>query len=358
MPSDFTALWLIPMAVNCLVGIAAPLLWTGQNIYVSRCATRAASLQVDGVEGLQQCQSLMTTKYNSLFFSIYQFAGLLGNILASVILLAFNSNGAKSILFVTLGAITAIGALIFLTMPTVSEMTSDTSNEAQSSSLVATARLAFTDPKVGLLIPLMVFNGMSLGFFIGDFPTDVTCPIAGPGLTGFALAAFFGVNSLASFIWGKLISNGILSRRSAYILATMLLAIFLLVKQFWEVPQNFVRASGSTTWTRIKQTEPIDYVMIFALAAIFGGGDSFFEAGPPMTLQTFYAGSDKVVAAMANYKLWQSLGIALQFLIDLPLGNAPKVKGAILLVTLGFALFCVLVLDRFFARVDGIPGRE
>jgi len=78
----------------------------------------------------------------------------------------------------------------------------------------------------------------------------------------------------------------------------------------------------------------------------------FFECGPPMTLQSFYAGSSSLVPAMANYKLWQSLGFAIQFFIAIPLKRHPELRGAILFCLTIISWLCILLLDRCVCRVD------
>ena len=40
----------VPVTFNVLVGVAAPLLWTGQNTYVARCAAKAADLLQEPAE--------------------------------------------------------------------------------------------------------------------------------------------------------------------------------------------------------------------------------------------------------------------------------------------------------------------
>jgi hypothetical protein len=87
-----------------------------------------------------------------------------------------------------------------------------------------TARLALTDKRTSLLIPLMVTNGMTLASFFGDFQTDITCPVAGQSLVGFLLAAFYAVNSLANACWGRALSRRLISRRVAYAASTIFIA--------------------------------------------------------------------------------------------------------------------------------------
>mmetsp|Transcript_87307 Transcript_87307/g.154743 ORF Transcript_87307/g.154743 Transcript_87307/m.154743 type:complete len:469 (-) Transcript_87307:48-1454(-) len=348
-------MWAVPIVCDILVGIAAPLLWTAQNTYVSRCASRAAALQAENAEDLPHWRSVMTTRYNSLFFGFYQFAGTSGNVVASAILLLLardekGSEKAKPAIFATAGCASLLGAFVFLAMPEVHD---DAALEDKPPSALQTGRLAIQDAKVRLMIPLMLTNGMLLAFFLGDFQADVTCPAAGPGFAGFAIALFFGVNSLVSLFWGHLISSGVILRRSVYVISSLLLAVFLLIFLLWEVPQNYVLPPGSTAWKRTSMPTAAEISIVFVSAIVFAGGDSFYEAGPPMTLQTFYSGSDKVSAAMANYKLWQSLGYAIQFGISIPLKAYPHVRASILLILLCISLTCVLVLDRCIARVDG-----
>jgi len=231
MPAEPSSMWAVPMAMNVLVGVTAPLLWTSQNAYLSRCATHAAAVQAESAEALGHWRSTMTTRYNSLFFSIYMFSGLAGNVIASLILIALgDSQTAKNVLFVTLSLMSLCGALIFLAMPVVPDASA---SDAMQPSLSDTGHLAFTDAKTGLMIPLMVTNGMCLAAFFGDFQTDVTCPVAGPEYSGFVIATFFGVNSFVSFAWGKIIP-GFMSRRTAYILTSGLIGVYLVVKLLWK----------------------------------------------------------------------------------------------------------------------------
>lgn len=340
VPAEPSALWSVPVTFNILVGVAAPLLWTAQNTYVGRSAVAAAKL-------LQEPTEKWTASYNSLFFSIYQFAGMFGNILASIILLSLSEVAwARNVLFVTLGVLSLLGAFIFLAMPSV-----EGANDKHSG-LLDTSRLAFTDAKVGLMIPLMLTNGMTLAFFLGDFQTDITCPVAGSGFTGFVIATFFGVNAVASASWGRLISTGSLSRRVVFCVAAFLVALFLFLKTTWQAPTNYQLPAGSKDWIKMAEPRALDIAYVFVLSSIFAIGDSFFECGPPMTLQSFYAGSSSLVPAMANYKLWQSLGFAIQFFIAIPLKGHPELRGAVLFCLTGISWLCILLLDRCVARVD------
>eukprot|EP00438_Fugacium_kawagutii_P004676 Skav216588 [mRNA] locus=scaffold3151:211343:215359:+ [translate_table: standard] len=315
MPAEPSPMWAVPITFNVLVGVSAPLLWTAQNTYVGRSAVAAATF-------LQEPTEKWTTCYTSLFFSIYQFAGMFGNILSSVILLSLGELAwSRSVLFVTLGIVTFSGACLFIPMPAVEAAATG----RKFAGLLDTGRLALTEAKVGLMVPLMLTNGMTIAFFLGDFMTDVTCPVAGSGFTGFAIATFFGVNALSCAMWGRLINKQYLSRRVVFFLAAVLVGLFLALKMVWKVPRNY-QLEGDN-WELVTPPKVSDIAVLFAMAALFGVGDSFFESGPPMILQSFYAGTNSHMPAMANYKLWQSLGQAIQFFIAIPLKPFPELRG-------------------------------
>ena len=174
---------------------------------------------------------------------------MFGTILASVILLSLGegTTWARDVLFATLGVVSLLGALIFIPMPSVEGA------DDKHSGFLDTSKLAVTDPKVGLMIPLMLTNGMTLAFFLGDFQTDITCPVAGSGFTGFVIASFFGVNAVSSAMWGRLIS-GKMPRRVVFFLAAGLVALFLALKTTWRAPSNYELPAGSKDWKLV--TEP------------------------------------------------------------------------------------------------------
>jgi hypothetical protein len=348
---DPSPIWAVPISMNVLVGMAAPLLWTSQNDYVSRCAwfaardaaQRDASSSSGGAPAsLAALESEMTTQFNSLFFSIYMVSGAGGNILASSIMEALQAGKAtKRVLFITLGAMSAVGAFLFLLLPPVPPAGSS----ERPASVFDTARLALTDKRTSLLIPLMVTNGMTLASFFGDFQTDITCPVAGQSLVGFLLAAFYAVNSLANACWGRALSRRLISRRVAYAASTIFIAGYLVVKLLWTAPHNFEKDNDGGEWAKRDNPHTWDVVVVFTLAALFACGDAFWESGPPATLQTFYAGTEQVVPAMANYKLWQSVGMFVQFPIGVALADRPEIRAIVLLVSVAVSFLCLLRLD-------------
>jgi len=342
--------WALPISMNVLVGVAAPLLWTLQNDYVGRCAYHAAHEMAESPEALAEATSDMTAQFNAVFFTIYQFSGMIGTAGASVILLALSGDGGvKKVLFLVLAAAACMGGATFLFLPKVTSG----GDAPTHPSVKDTAVLAVKDPRVTLLIPIMFANGMTLSFIFGDFAADITCPVAGPGFVGFVAACFYAVNGVSSTVWGKLLQKRVVSRRVAYILSVVLVLVFLLLNLVWTVPQNYVADKSETSgWRKVSSPDISTILVAFGLSALFATGDAFLESGPPGTLQNFFAGKPELVPAMANYKMWQSLGLGIQFVLGAVLKEHRAARIMILMGVLGLGLVSLLVLDLVVAPLD------
>lgn len=337
------ASWALPISMSVLVGVAAPVLWTCQNDYLGRSAYHAARAEADPCGGRCEETALAATtaEFNGLFFSIYQFAGMLGNVMASCLMLAFaGSPLMKDVLFCVLGGVSVLGASTFLFMPPVGAAASS----SEQASLRDTAALAVSDARMSLLIPLIFTNGMTLSYIVGDFPAGYVSPVAGPDLVGFVAAAFYGVNAAATALWGRLISRGVISRRSAYMGAALCVLAFLAVAALWRPPANFQKHGDS--WEQVESPQASHVMVVFLLAGLFAVGDAFFESGPVATLQNYFLGSRDAVPAMANAKLWQSLGYATQFVLGVELSDFPALRAGLLASLTVVSALCVLALDR------------
>merc|ERR1712039_1058754 len=196
----------------------------------------------------------------------------------------------------------------------------------------AVAALGVKDLRMTLMVPLIFTNGLLLAFVFGDYATDIVCPVAGDSFIGFVLATFFATNSMATFCWGKLVTKKIVNRLGAFMISALCLMVFLIIKILWNHPTNYIHADGK--WIQPAGAEaPVwyDMLIVFLLVALFAVGDSFWESGPPAILQNYFLGTADVVPALANYKLWQSLGFSVQFILGAEFTSNPNLRGGLLL---------------------------
>merc|ERR1719160_849817 len=101
-----------------------------------------------------------------------------------------------------------------------------------------TLKLAWSKPEVFYLVPLIFANGFFLATMFGDYPKFFVSRIVGDSYPGFALACFFGVNSLMTQFWAALIKKKKLSYFGCLSCASSLHLIFFL---------GLILACGSST---------------------------------------------------------------------------------------------------------------
>ena len=93
--------------------------------------------------------------------------------------------------------------------------------------------------------------------------------------------------------------------------------------------------------------------MIFLGAAVLRWETRSGEGQVPAVLQTLHdSKSGRQEPAMANLKMWQSLGVAIQFTINIYLGTHIATEAIVLLVCLGLSSLCLLVTHYRVANLD------
>ena len=104
----------------------------------------------------------------------------------------------------------------------------------------------------------------------------------------------------------------------------------------------------------------LDLVLCIIAVVIIAAGDSVWESQPPAILQSYYGKDQDRNAAMANFKMWQSLGFCAQFVIGAFL---PDHKYFILKTAIITGLLCVgytflVILDKTFGKLDMKKGES
>jgi len=335
---------------NALLGAGGAFLWTSQNFYFGQCASLAG--RAASAEGTSVTDAInrMATRFNSSFFGLFQFANTTGCLVSSFLMLAFSKVAwMRTLLFFVLGAAALCGTMIFLLLPSIDHR--QDSQEA-SPSLTAAFRV-LADPKITLMLPWIITQGMTFAFINADFTADVVSPLLGPDYVGLIMSAFYGCDTLFTLLWGELMTKRgyVFTRRVVFTLTTCFWTAFFLLKVFWKHEPNYEKDGDD--WKHIAGTTVswLDAGLPVVLAFLAAGGDGFWNPGPPAMLQSFFAESN-LLAAMAAYKAPQSLGFAIQFSLGAALNAYPTTRAAILLGCCAVSFASLTVLDRCKQPLD------
>mmetsp|Transcript_60093 Transcript_60093/g.131669 ORF Transcript_60093/g.131669 Transcript_60093/m.131669 type:complete len:494 (+) Transcript_60093:56-1537(+) len=375
--SGRTALIVVNLLLSFFVGAAAPILWTIQNTYVGRCAASACSDSTDS-----QALSRTTSSFNGMFFTFFQFAGAVGTGISSLVF-AFDKGGSnRTFLFVLLGAISFVGNVAFLFLPKMPKpldglraRQGDCSREVAALGeqplppCNSTLKLPFSEARMGLFVPLIFVNGAVLAFVNADYPKTFVTEVLGPRLTGPSLLVFYLVNSASSGMWGFLIHRGFLRTSTVFFLSFLIqlaVIIFLMLSKAGSIPcfkQHFVfhdekSADVNSQWRVNSNGEPHawEYLAPLICVALIAVGDSVYESQPPAVLQAFFQ-DEKMVAAMANYKMWQSFGFAAEFVVGAAVASV-QARLATLLAVFVLAYVCLVFLDKKVASISAAEDND
>eukprot|EP01029_Cantina_marsupialis_P005652 TRINITY_DN16172_c0_g1_i1.p1 TRINITY_DN16172_c0_g1~~TRINITY_DN16172_c0_g1_i1.p1 ORF type:complete len:536 (-),score=129.74 TRINITY_DN16172_c0_g1_i1:221-1828(-) len=323
--------WLTTIPCSILTGLGAGLLWTAQAIYLGRCALWHSIKTSEDSEAT-------TSHFNGVFFTFFQFNGMTGALLSSIIL---TSGSGDTVLYVVLAVSAAIGLIILSFTqrvskpPELDEATGDVS-------LIKTLYLLVEDKRMLLIVPMIFFNGMSLSFMFGDYTGDLVKPTLGKSYVGFVLAVFYGINAICSYANGRIAGTRV-GRRGVCIGACITTVLFFIAVLMFNPTVPVAHDDKLKT-----------AILLFVFAGVFAIGDSVWESQLIAILQNFHSNDDDRNAAMANQKMWQSLGFATQFLIGYISSNtSPSVqvrrmnfKCWILLGVFAFAAICLFILNK------------
>jgi MFS family permease len=295
-----------------LLGFGASILWTGQGTYLTTVANADAAARA-------LSPAAMLGLFNGVFFGIFQCSQVLGNVLSSLVLSSGSESGSRSedILWGVYSASAAAGILLMCVLtphrpeesvrPTVVQL------------LTSTARL-LAEPRMLLIVPLLLYSGVEQGFWSSDFTASIIKPVLGRDWIGWIMAVYGGTNALTSFSMGLLVDK---QPRSRYPLVLFALGLQLAV------------LASLLYLDRTDRLANLSRGLFFAIAAVWGVGDGILTTMPGILLGDYFR--ERQQAAFSNQRLWLSAAVATAFFLGLNTSLATR-----LIIYLGTLVAAVL----------------
>jgi len=297
---------------SATIGFGASIIWTAQGVTIARCAAHHEYLN-----NLPENSSMGF--FQGTFWAIFQCNQLTGNLLVALL---FWQDVEQWVIFVILTVICTCGsiALFFCQQPDRVPEAADA--VARKVTLLDTLSL-LRDKRMLLLIPIMMFAGLSQTFAFGEFPPLVESK----SLKFFVLALIGGCNALFSFAFGRMSDR--LGRLPVLVLGFVAFGAAIIFLAIWDVQQQ----AG----------------VFFAVGVIIAVGDAVYNTQVSAILGTYW--EKEAESAFACFKLFQAGSTAVAFLYHNHVGFVTKA-----MITLGFLVVGMILTTYLHYRVAPLNG--
>jgi len=306
---------------SALCGFGAAVLWTAQGAFLTSCSTPTTM-----------------SFHSGLFFAIFQVNSLIGPIAAIVLV---QKNYGFAVIFFTFFIIASGGTVILIFLrpvKTIEKVDSSPTTVSKLLLLIKDTAFLFGDLRIWCLLFLVFYAGSSAAFFSGVYPSLMNHLTVAAALISFGAGEVIGSLSAGHFA-------GIIGRRVIF-LASFIFQISALVVVYFLVEGNFSKILVH------------DVQIMFCVGnLLFGFGDACLQTMVYSILGNMF--SDRSAQAFAWYKLLQSLGYTVSFLISIPL-----VHNVVAIVCYFLAVLCivgfigVVFLDLFLYKINFVEEKQ
>ncbi|XP_065830642.1 protein unc-93 homolog A-like isoform X2 [Oscarella lobularis] len=338
-----------------LLGAATGPLWASINTYLTTCSMRIA--KIDGVDG-----EVVLQRYNGIFFTIFQSAQIIGNLISSLVfqfggsenrnlsnisdVISCSSNGTSDslevsnsvkyiLLSIFMGFQVAGVLLLVFGVKSLSRLGLGAksflcSGQNAFDFVKSVFKLHWQDHRLLLLIPITMYSGLEQAYIAGEYTKYFITDCLGITLIGYVIIVYGIVDAVTSFLCGRLAKH---VGRLPIILsgATLNLALILFLL-FWSRSPN--RA------------------ILFSVAALWGIVDAVSNTQTVAMYGVLF--TDKQEAAFGSYRFWQGIGFSLSFAYSDALKNSMSVKLGMLL---GWLVLAIL-LYSFMEMIERRKGKQ
>ncbi|CAJ0607698.1 unnamed protein product [Cylicocyclus nassatus] len=356
---------LIPASI--LTGMAGSSLWGAKCVYITEMGIRYANLNFES-------QNTVIVRFFGYFFMIVHSGQVFGNLLSSFIMTAaMKTPKPLDEVYRTCGhafplnlsdltplaaqnlerphqrvylsvCLTYLGCTIVAVMIVsmfLNALHKDVVNRSKAprfdADVLKQTFANFKNPKILLLVPLTVFNGVEQAFVAGIFTKAFVACGLGISQIGFVCTAFGVSDAICSLFFGPLIK--LFGRMPLFVFGAVNNMLMIVTLMIW--PLN-----------------PADKAILYVSGSVWGMADAVWNT----QINGYWValvGRQSLHLAFTNYRFWESIGLALGFAMTRLFSVELILLFAFCLLILGMTGYCAIELyDELAAYCKGFTSRH
>ncbi|KAK6732642.1 hypothetical protein RB195_016793 [Necator americanus] len=350
---------IIPASI--LTGIAGSCLWGANCVYITEMGIRYARLNIES-------QNTVIVRFFGYFFMIIHSGQVFGNLLSSFIMTAamktpepldevyktcghaFPSNSSelstkatqnlerphqRIYLSVCLTYLACAIVAVMIVSMFLNALHKDVINRSRApvfdAAVLKQTFVNFKNMKIMLLVPLTVFNGVEQAFLAGIFTKAFVACGLGVSQIGFVCTAFGVSDAVCSLVFGPLIK--LFGRMPLFVFGAVNNMLMIITLMIW--PLN-----------------PADKAILYVVASVWGVSDAVWNT----QINGFWValvGRQSLDLAFTSYRFWESIGLALGFVMARLLSVEIILLLSLCLLLLGMTGYCAIELyDELSAHIS------
>ncbi|XP_076470259.1 UNC93-like protein isoform X2 [Babylonia areolata] len=299
--------WLMTLAA-VILGFGAAPMWTANCTYLTQLGVWYSRLT-------EVPESAVMNKFFGIFFLFFQTSQIWGNIISSLVLEKepssnetavcgpdfvlqedTNNTGFKQpehlvrtlcIFYLLLAVVAVVFVILLLDPIKLDKESSLEDRKLLSALLISTAKHLLTSHAQMLLVPITLYSGVEQAFIYVDFFKSYVNCTHGVANVGYIFICYGVVDAACSFTFGRLVQY--VGRIPFFVLAFLVHGALQIILLLWT-------------------PDPDKEYYLYLVAAFWGMGDAVIQT----QINALYGAlfKEDIVAAFANYRLWESIGFA------------------------------------------------
>ncbi|GMT13702.1 hypothetical protein PFISCL1PPCAC_4999, partial [Pristionchus fissidentatus] len=312
---------LIPISI--LAGMGGACLWGAKCAYITECGLRYAQLNIES-------QSTVIVRFFGYFFMVLHLGQVIGNLLSSLLLTAVQKDSiledrheatcgnrfpwnetllsaqasahlalpSSRIYFAVCAAYLACAIVaVLIVVLFLNALHKDVVNRNNTPVFDAEILKLMLDNlkniKMYLLVPLTIFNGLEQAFVVGLYTKAFVGCGLGISQIGFVMTAFGVSDAVCSLVFGPLIK--LFGRMPLFVFGCVINMLMICTVLVWSL-------------------NPTDTMVFYVIAGVWGMADGVWNT-QVNGIWVALVGRQSLEFAFASYRFWESLGLALGFLL-------------------------------------------